>query len=404
MEEKREEINLKRLYQYLNLRYVPSEETIVEGVKLDITPPRVDASKINIEQTHNVATKIPQLFSASIEECLAKITPGKEIGVFISGGLDSTIMLHFLAQHEDLKLNTFTMGFGEPTDELYDAQEVAEFYDTKHHELIVDNIMKDFAKQVKLIGFPKRNLWGYYLAEYASKYVDVVFDGLGGDELFGGYTFRYEHALDMPNRLFSDRVRAYVQSTHLRDFIPKCKIFGDQFKRFNANDVYEPFKNSFHNPLSFLDQFFIADLNVKCAYDFIPLFALDKEAGLTAHTPWFSQDLIDLAFSLPYRWKVHDGVGKQILRETMGSLVPRVALEKKKQGFGMNPLTVWESGLRNAVKVELLNGLCIRDGYINPKYVVDVLSKQTTEEMIPHYNKVWDALAFEIWYRDWLKE
>lgn len=399
-----EEINTKRLYQYLNLRYVPSEETIVEGVKLDITPPRVDDSQIRIERSCDLRTRIPKLFSTSIEECLAKISPSKEIGVFISGGLDSTIMLHFLAQHEEYKINTFTMGFGEDTDELADAREVAEFYGANHHELVVEDVMKDFSKQVRLIGFPKRNLWGYYLAEFASKYVDIVFDGLGGDELFGGYTFRYEHALEMPHTTFSERVKAYVQSTHLRDFIPKCKLFGDQFKGFNEKDVYAPFKSSFHNQLSFLDQFFVADLNVKCAYDFIPLFALDKIAGLTAYTPWFSQDMIALAFSVPHQWKIHDEVGKWVLRNIFASQIPGVAIEKKKQGFGMNPLTVWESGLRSEVETILLNGLSIRDGYINPHYVIDVLEKESTEKMIPHYNKVWDALAFEIWYRDWLQE
>ena len=136
-----EEINTKRLYQYLNLRYVPSEETIVEGVKLDITPPRVDASQIRIEQTSGLKTKIPKLFGASVEECLSEIPLDKEIGVFISGGLDSTIMLHFLAQYPEYKINTFTMGFGEETDELEDAREVAEFYGTNHHELILGHLL-----------------------------------------------------------------------------------------------------------------------------------------------------------------------------------------------------------------------------------------------------------------------
>lgn len=397
-------INIKRLYQYLNLRYVPSSETIVEGVKLDIRPPRVDASQIRIEQRRDLRTKIPKLFSTSIDKCLAEIPSGKEIGVFISGGLDSTIILHFLAQREEYKIHTFTMGFGEENDELEDARVVSDFYSTTHHEIVITNIMKDFAAHVKMFGFPKRNLWGAYLAEFAKQYVDVVFDGLGGDELFGGYTFRYKEGVAWSPKTATQCVAAYVRSAHPRDYIPHCAMFGHKFEDMNVDILYEPFISCFNTNLSFLDQFFVADLNIKCAYDFIPLLKLDKIVGLTVHTPWLSQDMIDLAFSVPYQWKVQDRVGKWILRQIFKHTIPDIAIEKRKQGFGMNPITVWQNGLRSSVEDILVDGIAVRDGYINPTYLKGGLILESDNSMIPHYNKVWDALAFEIWYREWLKE
>ena len=395
-------INMERLYQYLNLRYVPSMETIVEGVKMDIDPPLVDVQKIKAIPSNDMEATIKRNFSASIEECLKEVTRNK-IGVFISGGLDSTIMLHFLAQHDEFEINTFTMGFGEENDELEDARVVSDFYGTKHREIIVEDVMKDFPEIVQIMGFPKRNLWGYHLAKFASEYVNVVFDGLGGDELFGGYSFRYEHALGMLHTTPSERLRAYVQSTHLRDFLPDCGIFGSKFKGFDERVVYGAFREYFDDGLSFLDQCLIADLNIKCAYDFIPLFKLDEVVGLIAHTPWFSRDMIETAFSIPHQLKIHDGVGKWILRKMFKGKIPEVAIEKKKQGFGMNPLTVWNGSLKTSVEDVLLKGDTVRDGYINREYVLNVLNKKVEEKAIPHYNKVWDALAFEIWYENWLE-
>lgn len=400
MEERK--INMVRLYQYLNLRYVPSDETIVKGEKMGINPPRVDISQVKTMPPHDIKVAITRNFSASIEECLKGMT-GNKIGVFISGGLDSTIMLHFLAQHEEFKINTFTMGFGEESDELEDGRKVSDFYGTDHREIVVEDVMKGFPEMIQIMGFPKRNLWGYHLAKFASKYVDVVFDGLGADELFGGYIFRYEHALKMPHVTPSEQVRAYVQSAHLRDFIPNCKVFGSKFKGFNEGLIYDAFRKHFDRGLPFLNQFIIADLNVKCAYDFIPLFKLDEVAGLVAHTPWLSHDLIQNAFSIPLHLKIHNGSGKWILRRMFKEKIPKIAIEKKKQGFGMSPLTVWNGRLKTSVEDVLLKGDTVRDGYINREYVIDVLNKRVEEKMMPHYNKVWDALAFEIWYESWLE-
>lgn len=346
---------------------------------------------------NDLIKKVREEVEKAVESTLESVS-NKNFGVFISGGIDSTTMVHYLSKHYNKTIKTFSMGFGEETDEISDAEVVAERYETKHRKIIVSDIMKDFPKLIQYMGYPKRNLWGYYLANFASKYVNVIFDGLGGDELFGGYTFRYQHALKMPHKTSLDKIKAYVQAAHIRDFIHGCKIFGPKFKGISKKIIYEPFIKYFNNDLEFLDQIFIADLNIKCRYDFFPLNRMNEVNGLDVKFPWFSPNLVKFAFTVPHSFKYNKGIGKYILKKAFKGLIPERSIQKKKQGFGPNPLNVWRNNLKDYLKEYLLNGETVKDGYINGDYIERIIDSPISEKMIPHYNKLWDALAFEIWY------
>jgi asparagine synthase (glutamine-hydrolysing) len=395
-----DKINLTRLYQYLNFRYVPTKEMIIKKFNLDLKFRGIHPNQVKIinYSEKKLIEKTKKILYDSIE----KEIPNKKFGVFISGGLDSTILLHILSEKSNKTIRTFTMGFGEETDELKDARIVANFYGTKHREIVIQELLDKFPKQIQIMGFPKRNLWGYYLAKFASRYVKFVFDGLGGDELFGGYTFRYKNALKNPSpKNVFQKIETYIKSAHIRDFIPNCQVFGPIFDRLSNKKtiIYEPFIIYFNNRLEFLNQIFLADLNVKCKYDFLPLTKLNEANGLKTKTPWLSDSLIKFAFTIPPHLKYRNGIGKYILKKAFRGIIPEISIIKKKQGFGPNPLNIWKKELKYWVDAYLLSGETVKEGFINKEYVKKILDKQISEKMIPHYNKLWDALAFEIWFR-----
>jgi len=113
--------------------------------------------------------------------------------VNISGGIDSTIILHHLAEKTDETIYTYTVGFDKQFTEFYEARRVAEHYNTKHTEILIKNMLPTFKKILKDFSQPRFNLWPWWLAKQAGKdRRHSCYIGEGGDEHFGGYWYKPE--------------------------------------------------------------------------------------------------------------------------------------------------------------------------------------------------------------------
>jgi len=131
-------------------------------------------------------------------EITHKIGEAKPSGVSIglSGGVDSTLVLTIMRQlYPDLPVTAVAMTFNDELDESDEARRIAELFGCDFRVVSVENPLKDLRDLVTLVGEPRWNLYFYYVAQEARRHNSVMFTGDGGDELFGGYTFRYKKFL-----------------------------------------------------------------------------------------------------------------------------------------------------------------------------------------------------------------
>ena len=116
------------------------------------------------------------------------IKPGSKPVVYLSGGIDSAIILHHLTQKTDELISTYTFGFVGEDNEFDEAQRVADFYNTQHREILIENMLFRFSEILKHFDRPRFNLWVYWLAEAAKRDgCETSYVGEGADEHFGGY-------------------------------------------------------------------------------------------------------------------------------------------------------------------------------------------------------------------------
>ena len=196
------ELNPQSLHYHINLRYTQSHETlfkhifrlppahyaIVEGGEIRKLAPyfRLEYRLDHRKREEEWLEEIPVYLKQAVQRQLVSDVP---IGVYLSGGMDSSSIVAMMREAGVEKINTFTLGFNEPTDENDDAQLVADYYQTEHHNLRMElNPMRYLPQVIWHAEEPKINLLqGFMMSQFVSQHVKVVLGGLGGDELFSGY-------------------------------------------------------------------------------------------------------------------------------------------------------------------------------------------------------------------------
>ena len=144
----------------------------------------------------------------------------------------------------------------------------------------------------------------------------------------------------------------------------------------------------------------VADFNAKMIYDFLPVDdATSMAHSIETRVPFLDNELVDLAFTMPFSTKFRDGKGKFKLSQALLSELPARTLEKKKQGFGPSPYEVYRRELRHYAENYLPNGRAVKTDLINEDWVRNILSKSPSPDMTPEYNKLWDCLALEVFLR-----
>lgn len=402
-------INRKSLFLTLSLRYNPTKSSIIQG-------------KQNIPTLRPLNSNNFSELSVDYNDCLKKVNEileknilsisEKKIAIGLSGGTDSSLNALFASKSEKINLKLFCIGFGDSSDEFKDAEKIAKMCNTDCHEIIISDIVKDLPQRIWEFGSPKSNLWVYYNFKMIKKLgANTTFSGEGGDELFGGYFFRYKKYLQKIPKTPFERAKRYVFSRPRDSINNSQSLFGKNihdYKRtiLDNNTIVSQFLPAFQNKLPFLSQIFLADYNYKLRFDFKmvdDVFA--KKEKIKIYSPFLTKNIITFATHIPNNFKISKNTSKMILRDLLKKLgAPKSIHEKPKQGWGMKPTTIWKQGLDDNCQRFLFDSYVVRDNWINKKWIketFDYIEKNKNsnpEKTYPYINKIWDVLSFEIFY------
>lgn len=333
------------------------------------------------------------------------------LGVFLSGGLDSSMVLSKVAKVTASTVKTFTIGFdNKEFDERLYADIVSKIFKTDHKlEVVNPNAMEILQTIINSFGEPFSDASAiptYFVSEIARKYVKVVLSGDGGDEVFAGYN----HYQRMYKYVYLDgipiNIRKFISflGKYLPNHIPgygfiqrqsynNLELYYEMLCCFSKEHKDKLYKNEFKKTLERkeIDLFqkiidenrcsekeLITKLQIIDLHSYLPedvLTKVDRMSmlhSLETRVPLLEHELIELVFSCPEKVRFKSKILKYIFKKILSKELPEVIIDRKKQGFGV-PLSSW---FRNELKntaILLIDNL-IDDPFLNYKYVNDIFS------------------------------
>ena len=339
--EVKREINKDSLYEFIFRQYISKDDTIFKGIK-KLEPGNYiffHKNKLTVEKywdlryTNEISnepeaiSKIKKQLEDSVKLRLIADVP---IGVFLSGGLDSSVILSIMNKFKGEGIKTFSVGFNESGyGETKYSRLISETFKTNHEEIILDSSsVKKLDKVIEHLDEPLSDfasLPTYYLSEMASKKVKVVLTGEGGDENFGGYD--YYNKFKIANKIFN------------RNLLLKKKVFAYNFNKYlNFNSSkYLQSKLVNYSKGNLLNEMLKWDTKIWLPDDL--LMKVDKMTmahGLEARVPFLDHKFMELTASLDPKFKNK----KLILRKAFSKEIPKAVLERKKHGFEV-PVRLW---------------------------------------------------------------
>lgn len=382
---KKPSLNTTALSQYLRLQYVPGPHTLCDGI--ESLPPgtilewsekgetrihfeaKVDA--VNFASKEDFKTHFPQMMDDVVKDHMISDKP---VGIFLSGGMDSSIVLHHMAAHVTGPINTFTVRFEATQEEGARrfntdadlAKKTAAHYGTIHHELLLtaDLFREYYAETAKSLDQPNADsvsVAQFLLSREAKKHVDVILNGAGGDELFGGYPrYRIAHILHTlrgipaPLRSLMGTVTGYppdVLGMHpgaalaerlLARSIPETTaitkgdwfnphattaLFEKHFSRLDQTDAVRAF-------MEFDRHLWLVDESLRLAD------ATTMGSGVEGRVPFLDPRIIAASHATPSNWHVSMRQTKVLLKETYRHILPEHLFTLDKASF-YPPLAKW---------------------------------------------------------------
>ncbi|HTK41639.1 MAG TPA: asparagine synthase (glutamine-hydrolyzing) [Gemmatimonadales bacterium] len=447
------------LSEYFTFQNILTDLTLFEGVKL--LPAgcwlRVDLrSGGRVSQTRYWDFKFPQeperlsetdaadellrLFTQAVKRQLVSDVP---LACYLSGGMDSG-SITAVARRELGRLSTFTMGFDLSSasglelgfDERARSEVLANLLKTEHYEMVLhagdmEQVMPELIWHLEdlRVGQCYPN---YYVARLASKFVKVVLSGAGGDELFGGYPWRYYRSVgSRDGQAFYRNYYDFWQRLVPDDEKPEL-FNGETWRHLKDHSGFDVFRSVLEPadmPLTTNEDFVNASLYFELKTFLHGILLVEDRVSmahsLEARVPFLDNDLVEFALHLPPRFKLRHldripqpvdedepgkrlryyqttGDGKWILRQAMRPLIPAEVAERTKQGFSA-PDASWFRG----ESIDYVNRLlrdpkaCIYE-YVNPGYV----ARQLDEHTGGRQNRrlfIWSLLSLEWWLRTFLR-
>ena len=384
-------INSSSIVNILTLRYDPN-------IKPNLPTKNSNDFKINAApiSVQSIENSITDYIKQKLENC-----DGQKISIALSGGVDSTLVLSLVRKVKpDIDIKAVSIKFADSVDETSDAAKIAERFNAEHHIVNLENYLSELPKAISIIKMPFWDLHWYYVVKKSQTLSKILISGDGGDELFGGYTFRYQKFLSLTTETSSplEKVIAYMEC-HERDRVPdQDKIFAQKSK-FSWESIHKLLLPYFDNKLSRLEQVFLADYNGKLLYNFNPInLKFHEYFEIKSITPLLSNEMIRYGSHLQTDLKYNkiSNIGKIPLRKLLSKYIDDNFLTKNKMGFSVNTKKLWERFGFQLCKKYLINSNIINEELISSSWIKDNLKENLEVEYV---NKFLGLLAFEIWYR-----
>ena len=451
------QVNSKALVEYLDFGYIPDPLSAFTSVKK--VPPgylmEFCAGELGLRQYWDVP-RYDTYFPASEEECLrelearlfaavrSRMIADVPLGAFLSGGIDSSIIVAMMAKAASGPVKTFSIGFrSDEFNETPYARMVAQTFATDHQEVILE---PNVVQTVKLLTSSLEEPFGdssmlptYYVSQIARAKVTVALSGDGGDELFAGYD-RYRIQADraiyqripesarnfyrskifprvprnMKGRRLSFNASLPWQARYVDElsFLPGFErdmpLLSREFGRLreidgeDSNALMKYFADSpATDPVS---QLLYVDTKTYLAGDI--LTKVDRMSmlnSLEVRSPMLDHELVEWAAGLSVKWKLRGRQQKYILVKLAERLgVPREAVHRKKQGFAL-PLKHWMRHELKDTVMMLLEPRSVQRGYFEPAAIRSLIDEHFGGRR-DRSHELWRLLIFELWHRNFLEQ
>jgi len=453
------DVDPRALDEYLTYQYVPHPRTIFRGFsKLPPAHYGVFAEgQWTIERYWNPdfeqqqerpwseqVEQLRELLTSSVRMRLESDVP---LGAFLSGGVDSTIIVGLMQSLVSSPIKTFSIGFPvRKFDETDFAREVAQRLGTDHHEFRVEphglDVLEKLVWHYDEPFADSSAIPTYYVSKLTRQHVTVALTGDGGDELFAGYlryravrvagwfdhlppAVRRAYGWDLWRRWsggkrqggalrrigrfcealnFSPQ-RRYLEWVSLFNEARRAGMYSEAFiERLPPSDPFEFLAAAFdrvsrRDPVT---QASLVDLVTYLPCDLMTKVDTASMANsLECRAPFLDHRLVEFAARLPIRSKVRGRGAKYILREAFADLLPPRIARRGKMGFGV-PLGTWfRHELRDYARQILLDRRSLERGYFRPQAVQQMLEEHQTGSF-DHGYRLWGLLVCELWHRQWV--
>lgn len=451
-------IDLDAINLYLNYQYVPGPGTIWKEVS------RIPAATVMTFDSNGKYTsekywqvdfrnktrlsfkqsmeKIREMVDGSLEKCLLADVP---VSAFLSGGIDSSVVVGLMSRHFKEPVKTFSIGFDvEEFSELDYAKLVVDRYGTDQHIMTLNpshaDILPKLAWYYDQPFADSSAMPTYYVSKFASGFARVAMNGDCGDENFGGYlrykamkgskyasipfrllgkditcklasllpkieTTKEKHVFKHMNRLFSalaepPEKRNVIWHSFFTDDV-KFRIYSNDMKAKMAEKhaeeyLCEVFRSALADNL--VDRSIFTDINTylpECLI--IKMEVASTSNGMEARTPFGNYKLFEFTASLPYSWKLKGLSTKYIMKQAFKGVLPEEIVNRGKKGFGI-PLGKWfKGGLKERLMDTVLSSKAVNRGYFDKQQLGSFINEHM-ESKADHGYKLWALLMLEYWH------
>jgi len=452
------EVDLEALHYYIGYEYVPAPLTMYKGInKLEAGNMLIiEDNEIRSKQYWDVKFKpqdkdenyfieeLIELLKDSIEKRLIADVP---LGVFLSGGIDSSLLVALMSEVAKEKIKTFSIGFKDQSyNELDEARLIAGKYKTDHHENVLEpNILELIDKMTSYLDEPYADTSAipvFLISNMTRTNIKVALSGDGGDELFAGYdrylaskfdniysklpavvrdrilgaskvlrprpqkkgminiTKRFLEGSSLPKRGQHIRWQYFLQRGEEHNLYSKYAI--EHVKNLDNFRVIDKFYNRLETDDRLAKEQYV-DLKTYLADAMlVKIDRMSMANSLEVRVPYLDHRLVEFAFTIPSNLKMKGFTLKYILKKAAQKYLPKEILKKQKQGFSI-PVKNW---LKNEIKEyakEILLGEHKGLKYFDQEYIKTMLIEHTRQRR-DHSHKLWAIMIFVLWHRKYIEK
>ena len=442
------DLDTAALGAYLGYMSIPAPRTIYQRVK-KLPPAHVLVRRLEERSVRRYwalsftpKKKIPEqeavaetrrLLRSAVKKRLMSEVP---LGAFLSGGLDSSVVVGLMAELSNQPVKTFSIGFDDPEyDELPYARQAAAAFGCEHQEFVVrSSAVEILPALVRHFGEPFADssaIPSWYLARLTRQHVTVALNGDGGDEIFGGYGRHLGNALaerwqTIPagarvpaERLIRSPLGSAVWGSRLGRFADASALSrADRYRRWTGvfsevlmrellpvaerEEPVVPCEFAVGRDLDSVDAFLAVDTNVYLPTDLLVKVDITSMAhSLEVRSPLLDRDLTEFVASLPSSLKVRRLTTKYLLKKAAAGLVPPANLRRPKRGFAV-PIAQWlRSDLREFASDHLRPSRLATAGLVRQEAIDSLLAAHLSGSG-NYAHHLWVLLMLELWYRTFM--